>query len=108
MSLYGRYIEEREGIKIIAHSDGFITYAINKKNCWIHDIFIVPKSRRYKLGSNLADQVVDIAKKEGCTMLGAQCVVNTKNITDSVKALLGYGFEVVSANGGIITFAKEI
>lgn len=107
-SLYGEYIKERDGHEILELQDGFITYEISNEVCYIVEIYIRPHLRRAKIGSTLADTVVGIAKKRGCTILYGSVSLETKDPTSSTKALLGYGFKIHNYSQNLLWFTKEI
>lgn len=107
-SLYAQYIKEREGKRIIESDNGFATYQIHGDECYIEDIYVVPRHRRGKVASQLADSVVEDAKKQGCKILTGSVVPSTRGSTTSLKVLLGYGFSLWKCEHDFILFRKEI
>lgn len=110
MELYAQYIKEREGRDVIVKRWGFISYLIDAANsvCDIDSIFIVAEFRRDKAGSTLADEVVEIAKARGCTILQGYNDPETEGSTISMKAMLAYGFKLSHLQGRLIVLRKEI
>ena len=108
MSLWSDYILEREGNAVIEEGWGFIEFRISPPVCQIHSLYVRPVDRLSGRGSELADRVVEIARREGCTLLWAQVVTTTLNATESLKAILGYGFTVQEAQNGVIVLTKDI
>lgn len=108
MSLWSDYIREREGNAVIEEGWGFIEYRLAPPVCLIHSLYISPGERKRGRGSELADLVAEIARREGCTLLWSQVVTATLNATDSLKAILAYGFRVQDAQNGVIVLTKDI
>lgn len=108
MSMYGDYINEREGKSIIENEKGFATFKINGEICYIEDIYIEPYSRQKHAASDLADKVVEYAKEHGCKTLLGSVNPATNNATISLKVLLGYGMKLQGINHNLIWFYKEI
>ncbi len=107
-SLYGQYIKEREGFEILEDENGFATYKISGKECYIRDIFVKPEFRKMNLASKYADEIAEIAKKLGCTHLSGTVAPMANGSTQSIQVLLGYGFKLLSSDNQKIVFIKEI
>lgn len=109
MKMYANYISERLGRDIIVYPDmGFATFQIQNEECYLVDIFVEKDFRRQDVGTRLADDVVKIAKQKGCTVLTGSVALNSKNPDASIKSLLFYGLNPVSANDNFIIFKKDI
>ena len=108
MSLWADYIAEREGSLVIEEEWGFIEFSLSPPVCLIKSLYITPDQRRGKKGSELADRVTQLALDAGCETLWAQVCVAAFNATDSLKAILGYGFTVQRTENGIIILTKDI
>ena len=109
MSLFADYIQERLNKGIIESEDGFATYIIANEEVYIEDIYIVPAKRNTGLAAKMADEIAEIAKAKGCTVLVGSVAPQANGATDSLKVLLGYGMTLhsVQANG-LIYFVKGI
>jgi GNAT superfamily N-acetyltransferase len=107
MSLWSDYILEREGNAVIEEGWGFIEFRISPPVCMIHSLYVRPVDRKSGRGSELADRVAEIARREGCT-LWSQVVSSMLNATESLKAVLAYGFKVTEAQNGCIILTKDI
>jgi len=110
MSLWKEYIAEREGMETIEHENGFITFSINAKNkvCFIRDMFIRAEERNRGYGQLLFDELCDVALKAGAKELIAQVDTRAKNASHSLGVILSRGFEVLGAEHGVITLAREV
>lgn len=108
LSLYGQYIQEREGKKIIEGEHGFCTYKIYGEECYIEDIFIKKESRRSGIASEMTDLIASMAKEIGCKFLTGTCVPSTYGATESMKAMLQYGFKIHSCVNDKIILIKEL
>jgi hypothetical protein len=108
MSYFADYKLEREGKKTIETEEGFAIYMIENKQCYIEDIFVAKEYRMLGAATKIANLVENEAKLLGCTELLGSVVPATKGSTESLKALLAYGFRLLSAKENFIWFLKEI
>lgn len=108
MSLYADYIKEREGREIVEDEFGFATYRIARQECYIVDIYVSPEHRRSGHAKKYADKITEIARERGCTYLLGTIVPSTNGSTESMKALLAYGFQIHSCKEDMIFLTKEI
>ncbi len=108
MSDYGKYILEREGKSILENEHGFFTYKIHGEECYIEDIFIKKESRRIGAATVLATLITRIAIEKGCKYLTGTCVPSTNGATESLKAMLSYGFNIHSCTTDKIILIKEL
>lgn len=109
MSLYGDYIRERLGKAIIENDDGFATYYfVNEKTCYIEDIYVRPEARRTHAASKMADEITEIAKKNGCTDLVGSVAPQAFGATESMKVLIAYGFKIDVSTNDLIYLKKNI
>lgn len=107
-SLYGKYIREREGKRIIEDEFGFATYIFINNECYIENVYVVEKMRQKGVASGYLDEISEIAKRNGCKAITTTCRPSANESTDSLKAILGYGFKLTAAFQDAIIFAKEL
>lgn len=107
-SLYGQYIAERENAHILECSEGFATYTYIDKYCYIKDIYVIPEHRKSNIASSLADQIAQIAKSNGYSLLMGSVDINANEPTRSLQVLLAYGFKVLMLKESMIYLSKEI
>lgn len=107
-SLFAQYIKEREGKEIVETDWGFATFKPMQDWMYIEDIYIKPSERRSGKASFLADRVTEIAKNRGFSKLLGTVKPSATGSTESMKALLGYGFKLISAESDAIYFEKTI
>jgi len=110
MSLMAKYFEEREGFFIMETEEAFASYKITEEQCYIKDIYVLPEHRKDGIASNLADKIVEKAKRHGCTMLVGSVSPEANGATNSMKVLLCYGLKLshINKDEGLIIMAKEI
>jgi ribosomal protein S18 acetylase RimI-like enzyme len=106
--MYLDYLKEREGKDSIVSPKGFVVYKIKDHACHICELYVVPHHRREKVAWDLADKVVELAKKEGCRVLSACVVPSLNGATESMAAQLAYGFKVTKAVEDCIVLTKDI
>ena len=109
MQFYKDYLEElHEGKSLVNNKTGWASYWIRDKECYIEDIYVIPKYRRSRAAHKLADKVVEIAKKHGCDHLTGTVVPSANNSTISLQMMLSYGFKLALSQDNIIWFKKNI
>lgn len=107
-SLFAKYKKEREGTIVIETSKGFVTALELENHFYIEDIYILPEFRRAKEATKLTDRMVEKAKKLGYKKLLGSVDIKANNCTESLKAVLSYGFKLYSIDGNTIYFEREI
>jgi GNAT superfamily N-acetyltransferase len=110
MSLWAEYLKEREGIETIEALDGFATYKLfpDTKECYIIDVYTKKEARKSGLAAGLADQITEIAKNHGCTILTGTVDPRLPSATTSVMVLVSYGMRLLRAEPSKLVFMKEI
>lgn len=108
LSLYARYVMEREGMEIIETDISFVTYYFVEKECYIKDVFVKEEHRKTGEATRLGDEIAKIAKSKGCTKLYGTVVPSAKGSTESLKFLLAYGFKLDSSVNNFIALIKEL
>ncbi len=108
MSLYQDYKTETLGSSFINHDRGFLEYTIDKKECFICELYIEPDFRKSGLGSELANKLMKIAKGYECEIITCQTDMNQNNPETAVKAILGYGFKIHSALDNKLFYYMEV
>lgn len=109
LSLYGKYIKEREDKDIIESDKGFATYKIFANGeCYLQDLYVIPECRKTGLATEMADKVVEIAREQNCgTLVGSVCT-DAKGATQNLKVFLNYGMQVNKIVGNMIILKKNI
>lgn len=110
MSLYAKYLTERTSDRILETEHGFATYRMlpDQKAVYIVDLYVDSDFRKSGVASQMADQIVEIAKKEEFTKLLGSVIPSNKNSTDSLSVLLAYGMKLQSSANDFILFEREI
>lgn len=108
MSLYASYLKEREGKEIIESEIGFATYYFLDDGCYIQDIFVLKDYRKIGEASRLAEEIEKIAKSKGYKKLYGTVCPLANGSTESIKALLAYGFKLNSSVSNLIAFVKDL
>jgi len=109
-SMYAQYLRELTTDSIIETDFGFATYRFlaDAKTVYLADIFVLPNHRKKDVATNLADQVADIARKQGYTKMIGGVRPSANGSTISIQVLLGYGMTVQSAVNDYIVFEKPL
>lgn len=107
-SLYGQYIEEREGRKIFEVDHGFLTYFLSDTECYIADIFVVPERRKSGLAYKMCLEVARLAKEQDCLRIVGSIDPRALTATESMKALFAMGMELLEIRDNLIYLVKEL
>lgn len=108
MSLYSEYIKERAGIDTLETENGFMSYRIQGKECFINDVYVRPEHRLTGEGARMLGAVIAIAKEQGCSLLTSTVCPMAKGSTESLKAVLASGFSLWESTTNLISFKREI
>lgn len=109
MSLYGEYVQELLGDHIYEIEQGFATYRFtDEKTVYILDIYVRPEFRKGSVSRDIADHIMEIAKKRGCTKMLGSVVPTARGSAVSMKVLLAHGMVPESSTNNFILFGKEI
>lgn len=108
LSMMARYYKEREGFDFIETDKGFATYKIQGDECYIKDIFIMPEHRRSGHAFELGNQITEIAKVNNCKTLTGSVVPSLKGSTESLQALIKFGFKLNHCTTDFIVVVKEL
>ena len=107
--MYSKYLAERTDKTMLETDKGFIIYSFpDEKTVYIEDIYTIPDHRKSHIASELADQIISLAKEKGCTRALGSVVPSAKGSTISLKVLLSYGMELNSSSNNFILFSKEL
>ena len=108
MSLYADYIKERQGFECLENEHSFITYKKIDDFVFIEDLYIKPEARREGKGTELCEQVEDIAIELGCKALVTTVDMSTNGWEASLQGILKFGFNLVNQDKTCLYFNKEL
>lgn len=109
-SMYEYYVEERDPrAKVLTWKDkGFAKYIIEKGECYIEEIYVLPRLRKTGVAEGMADEITVIAKEKGCSVLTGSVCVGAKGDTNNLKILLAYKMKLSGVSGNMIYFSKNL
>lgn len=107
-TLYAKYIEEREGAKIIENASGFLTYRIMDREAFILNLYIDSKLRKKGLCRELISILEQKALEEKCEVITGFIQINDPGKNNTMMAALSIGFEIAAANEKQILILKKI
>jgi GNAT superfamily N-acetyltransferase len=107
-TLYAKYISERDGTRVLETQWGFVTYGIEHKECFIANMFVDESVRTAGRGRELIGRLTEIALGQGCEYITG--TINTKKpgATNTTIAALNVGFEIASADQGVLIIVKKL
>lgn len=112
MNLFSKYLQEREGFETYVHMGvGFMTFRVQGEGgaeFYIRDMYVLADYRRKRVAWEMADQVFEIAKKRGCKWVVGTVYPAASGGTESVGAMLAYGFKLHACDFEKIIFRKEL
>jgi GNAT superfamily N-acetyltransferase len=106
-SSFAMYIEEREGKFIVEDERGFATYQFLKDCIYVEDVYVRPEYRMVGVASTYVEAIEVIARERGLKRIITTVSPRAKNCTNSLKAVLAYGFILESSDSDAIYFSKE-
>lgn len=107
-SLITEYLFERQGIQVLEKPDGFIFYRIAGAECKITDMSIRDRSKGTRLFRDLINDLCDLAREKGCSVITANVHAWDKGKEHSLSSAFKLDFKILSAESGVITIGKEI
>ena len=110
MSLYKDYVEERRpNGSVIEDEDGFISYILfpEQHECFIQEIYVVPDKRSVCISREYERMVINKIG-DHYTNLTATVDITAINPELNVTLMVKAGFKILSLNGNLISFIKEI
>ena len=108
MTLYGRYIAEREDFSIIETDQGFATFKVVANTIYLRDLFVLPEFRRSKVASELCDQVCRVGRNLDCATLVGSLDPKALNANESLSAIMSYGMKLKGQQGSLLYFEKGL
>lgn len=112
MKMYADYIKETLGDETLIREEGFATYRFLDDNgvpaVYVIDIYVRPDFRKTMIASQMADEIIEIAKAKGCKIAIGTVLSTTKDPNRSLGLLLGYGMKFFCCNQTGMIFKKEI
>ena len=109
MSLYAKYIKERENSEIVETDYGFATFKIfDNGEVYVVDVYVEPKLRRQGKASELLDKIQEVTKPLGSKVLTTSVDLNANGVENSLNAIYKYGFMAIKRINSMIYFSKEI
>lgn len=109
MSMYADYVRELLGDWVLETDKGFATYRFtDPKTVYILNIYVHPDFRKHRVASDIADKIMELARKRGCNRMLGSVTPSAKGSTESLRVLLGYGMTLDSSANDFILFRKDI
>jgi hypothetical protein len=111
--MYSDYFLEEYGRETISNEFGFIMYFLNKEagEVFITDLYTKPEYRKTYEAKKLTQQVINIAKENGCKIVTAIIDVGKKDperITKLMRCHLSCGFKIYKASNDQILIGLEV
>ncbi len=108
--MYKAYVKEKENLITHESEVGFGAYRINKfgKFFEIGDFYIKPEHRNGRESTKLFNELVKIAKENGCTKITCCVETYTENPEASLFVILRHGFKFSHIRDEVIYFYKNI
>lgn len=106
-SLYAQFMEERENKLVYETKKGFITYCFSGDECYIESCYVIPAFRKKGVAANMANIVAESARAAGCKFMTCTVCPRVNGATDSLKAFLAYGFELVGVTADNLVILKK-
>lgn len=107
-TLYAKFIDEREGAKILEHKCGFVTYKLEGDECFICNMFVALEFRQGGYARALVEGLEALALAAGCKILTGNIHLNDHGSNATLISSLLIGFQVAAANNGSLLIVKQV
>ena len=107
MSLHSEYAKERAGWETIEEPWGYVCWQAHQGKCWVHEIYVAPEGRPSGI-KKLYFSLASICAAQGIKEILGQVSLKNLNANSVLKHHLHYGFEVIAAQGDVLTIRKVI
>lgn len=108
MSLYSKYLHEREGFECIENEYSFATFMCAGQECYLRDLYVLPEKRNAKAASQIADQVCEVARGKGCKFLIGSVSPKDPHATENIQILVKYGMKFLKNTPDLLFFSKSL
>ena len=108
MELWEDYLAERKGAKTIKSEKGFAVYYDTPPDGYLEEIYVKPSYRQHGLAGGLARIVEKKCLDAGCGRLLGSCDPLANGSSQSMLAMLKYGFELSHIQGNLIILSREL
>lgn len=114
MSLFAAYLKEIEDFSVLSNEHAFLTYRKQVDGSYyIRDIYVHPDFRKSGVASELADQVIEMAKKDGAKKLVGSVAILGHELgwaDRSIKVLHGYKMKFIGLDDKkeLLIFEREL
>jgi GNAT superfamily N-acetyltransferase len=118
--LYADYMRETHGFETIIESEanedvGFAVFKFiddhedsTRRGLYLQDMYVKPELRDTVIARRLADRVSGVGKEAGCRWLYTSVDPSAIDPTNSVRAIIRYGFELMSVKGSALYWKKSL
>lgn len=113
---YPAYLKETLSLSVLEDPEGrgFVTYGFNSipglslKHCYIQDLYVEPKHRKGHVAARMADEVAELAKKEGYGLLFGSVSKHSNKPEQNVRVLEAYGMKLYAVDADTSWYFKEL
>lgn len=96
------------GCEILLEDDGFITYKINGRECFIAEMSTKIETRGSGAGKRLIAKLSKIARDAGCDCLSGNIHLRDPGHDNTILAALMTGFKVVRAENNVLLISMDM
>lgn len=107
-SLYGQYIAERQDMSILENEFSFVTYKKIDDALFIEDMYVVKEKRDTKVGLELLNNMIQLAKILECNRIITLVDITTNNWEKTFNNLMKNDFKTTRGEGSTIYLVKEL
>lgn len=108
MSLWAKYISERQGHRIIESDHAFVSYNVQGDKIYLEDLYVAPEHRKRGVAQGLMSSLEKIGKEHGCKALITTTSTKTKGATYSLFVSIKYGLKVFKSDENYVWLYKEL
>lgn len=108
ISLYAKYIKERQGTDIIETDKYFVTYQIEGNEMMVFDMFIDQRYRGSKVTLELKNRIFKTASDNKVRVMFATTDIDTKGWNHAEKCMYHVGFKLDGQENSTRYYSLEL
>lgn len=108
MSLFAKYIKERENAELLQHDWGFATYKVGPDYIYVQDFFVDKEERKNGRAQQLMIELIAVATEAGKSSLIGSVDPKDPNSSTMTSIMFSRDFKLISCDGTLIYLKKDL
>lgn len=108
MSLYEKYILEREGARVIKNDHAFVAFKVVEDAAFILNIYVEPEFRKSGLAKMMVDEAIKKSIDMGAKSIFGDIYFSDPNRAKTLATAIALGFDLFGSDGIKLVIFKDI